>query len=227
MERSTTPLPSKATPWFSARWSGCSKKDWLWATGTCANTWRSRDTQSLRNGCTDTYGACEEGPRSKSFPNESFGLLRVTAERPLGLRWVITDDTLFAVATDKEIARLPALSLYLVVEKLRDDQGDTYHAQEDNQDARTNTPVSVICEEPAPLVNAITNALAVRGPDAPVITDSKGNPQPDPQLRDYENVPLPTKRVDHETDTTRRLDTIKYGPPSTTTSNQGKDYRSR
>ena len=70
--------------------------------------------------------------------------------------------------------------------------------------------VSVIGRSPLPLVNAVTAALAVRDPDAPVVTDRKGNPKPDPTLRDYENVPLPTKRVTHETDTTRRLNTIEY-----------------
>ena len=50
----------------------------------------------------------------------------------------------------------------------------------------------------------------MRDPGAPVVTDTKGNPKPDPTLRDYENVLLPAKRVSHETDTTRRLDTFEY-----------------
>ena len=33
-------------------------------------------------------------------------------------------------------------------------------------------------------------ALAERDETADVCTDSKGNPEPDPELRDYENVPL-------------------------------------
>ena len=52
-------------------------------------------------------------------------------------------------------------------------------------------------------------ALAVRDPDAPTVT-TKGKPKPDPTLRDYENVPLPAKRVTFEADTSRRLDTIEY-----------------
>ena len=159
---------------------------------------------------TRLYGAFEEGPRSKIFPNEAFGFLRITVERPLRLRWEITGDTLTAVSTDKKIAKLPALSQDLVVEKLRADQGATYHTAKTAKAVVRDALVAVIGEKPAPLVNAVTNALAVRDPDAPVVTDSRGNPKPDPTLRDYENVPLPTKRVDHETDTTRRLDTIEY-----------------
>ena len=159
---------------------------------------------------TRLYGAFEEGPRSKIFPNESFGFLRITVERPLRLRWEITDDTLTAVAADKKIAKLPALSQDLVVEKLRADQGATYHTEKTAKAVVRDVLVAVIGEKPAPLVNAVTSALAVRDPGAPVVTDSKGRPKPDPTLRDYENVPLPTKRVDHETDITRRLDTVEY-----------------
>ena len=159
---------------------------------------------------TRLYGAFEEGPCSKIFSNEAFGFLRITVERPLRLRWEVTDDTLAAVAVDKKVGKLPALSQDLVVEKLRADQGATYHTEKTVKAVVRDALVAVIGEKPAPLVNAVTNALSVRDPEAPAVTDRKGNPKPDPQLRDYENVPLPTKRVDHETDISRRLDTPEY-----------------
>jgi len=40
------------------------------------------------------------------------------------------------------------------------------------------------------LFKAILMALSERDETADVCTDSKGNPEPDPELRDYENVPL-------------------------------------
>ena len=63
---------------------------------------------------------------------------------------------------------------------------------------------------PQPKRTPFAAVLVVRDPNAPVVTDRKGNPKPDPTLRDYENVPLPTKRVTHETDTSRWLTTIEY-----------------
>ena len=42
----------------------------------------------------------------KIFPNETFGFMRITVERPLRVRWEITDDTLAAVAADKKVAAL-------------------------------------------------------------------------------------------------------------------------
>ena len=40
------------------------------------------------------------------------------------------------------------------------------------------------------LFKAIQTALGERDETADVCIDSKGNPEPDPELRDYENVPL-------------------------------------
>ncbi len=159
---------------------------------------------------TRLYCTFEEGPRSKIFPNESFGFLRITVERPLRLRWQITDDTLPTVAADKKVKKLPSLTQQLLVDKLRADQGTTYHTEKAVKAFVRDALESVIGEKPTPLVNAITAALAVRDPEAPVATDTKGNPKPDTTLRDYENVPLPPRRVTHETDTTRRLNTIEY-----------------
>lgn len=40
---------------------------------------------------TRLYGEFTEGERVKIFPNEAFGFLRITVERPLMLRWEVTD----------------------------------------------------------------------------------------------------------------------------------------
>ena len=56
----------------------------------------------------------------------------------------------------------------------------------------------------------MTEALAVRDSEAPVITDRSGNPKPDPDLRDNENVPLPEVSIAYEPDPTARLETIEY-----------------
>ena len=63
---------------------------------------------------------------------------------------------------------------------------------------------------PTPQHKAIWDALAVRDPDAPAITNRKGDPEPDPELRDQENVPLPAVRVGFEDDPGGRLATVEY-----------------
>ena len=49
-----------------------------------------------------------------------------------------------------------------------------------------------------------------RDPEAEPITDKKGHPVPDPDLRDYENVPLPAVPVGYERDMTDRLARVEY-----------------
>ena len=40
------------------------------------------------------YGAFEEGEHVKILPNEAFGVMRIAVERPLRLRWEVSDETL-------------------------------------------------------------------------------------------------------------------------------------
>ncbi len=42
----------------------------------------------------------------------------------------------------------------------------------------------------APVMKAIIGSLSERDPEAEVCTDRRGNPEPDAELRDSENVPL-------------------------------------
>ena len=98
---------------------------------------RKQISQEQITELTRLYGAFEENPRCKIFPNESFGFLRITVERPLRLRWEITNDTLTTLANDKKIANLPAPKQELLLDKLRANQGATYHDREDHQNGRT------------------------------------------------------------------------------------------
>ena len=50
---------------------------------------------------------------------------------------------------------------------------------------------------PPPAKKVILSALSERDEDAAVCTDTKGNPEPDPDLRDNENVPLKEKVEDY------------------------------
>jgi type I restriction enzyme M protein len=63
---------------------------------------------------------------------------------------------------------------------------------------------------PKAIEKAVWDATSVRDPDAPIITGAKGRPEPDPDLRDNENVRLsgPTARFDE--DPTERLASAPY-----------------
>jgi type I restriction enzyme M protein len=61
-----------------------------------------------------------------------------------------------------------------------------------------------------PVETTLLDLLAVRDPDADPVTDAKGNIEADPDLRDYESVPLPSTPVSFEADPTSRLATSEY-----------------
>jgi type I restriction enzyme M protein len=54
------------------------------------------------------------------------------------------------------------------------------------EQAFANTDITV----PASLFKAILSALSKRDSTANICTDGKGNPEADPELRDFENVPI-------------------------------------
>jgi type I restriction enzyme M protein len=156
------------------------------------------------------YGTFEEGPQVKIFPNESFGFLRITVERPLRLRWEITDDTLAAVAADKKLAKLDHDQSEALIAQLRVHHGEVYPTESVVKKVVQDALQTATADKSAALAKAITEALAIRDPNAPIITDRSGTPKPDPDLRDHENVHLPPMTVPFEPDPTARLQTIEY-----------------
>jgi len=157
---------------------------------------------------TRLYGGFAEGEQVKIFLNEAFGFLRTAVERPLRLRWEISDETIAAVFAAKSIEKLPADTQTGLRELLEDEHGASFATQREL--VSTFKDAVRVLELAAPAQKALWSALAVRDEEAPVITDRKGNPEPDPELRDNENVPLPAVPVSFVEDPTERFATLEY-----------------
>src|SRR5207244_3942916 len=130
------------------------------------------------------YGDFTEGDRVKIFPNESFGFMRITVERPLRLRWEVTEETR-ALDANAKLAKLlgEAQRAARRAELLGwGDEVFTAKKQAAKRLRDTLVPLGIVGK---PI------ELAVRDPDADPVSDARGNVEPDPELRDYENVPLP------------------------------------
>ncbi|MCU1372524.1 MAG: SAM-dependent methyltransferase [Ilumatobacteraceae bacterium] len=162
---------------------------------------------------TRLYGEFTEGDRVKIFPNTAFGFQRITVERPLRLRWEVTDETLASVEASRPFAKLNAEDQAYMRDWFPSQVGIL---RSDDLDAATSIANHAVCGSGGsgmggkPMHKAVMNALAIRDPAAPAIIDRKGNPEPDPDLRDAENVPLPEVPVTYENDVTARLATIEY-----------------
>jgi type I restriction enzyme M protein len=157
---------------------------------------------------TRLYGDFEEGEKVKIIPNEAFGFLRITVERPLRLRWEITDETIGAVLASKAIQKLPEDVSHALRDLLKAHLGARFAAQPELVKV-LGSPLTRL-GLPGPAQKAVWTALGDHDEDAPIIRDRKGNPEPDPELRDNENVPLPPVPVTHVEDPTERFATLEY-----------------
>lgn len=151
---------------------------------------------------TRLYGDFRENEKVKIFPNEAFGYQRITVERPLRLRWEVTEEAVTALAETSQWARLPMDDQISLQKRLTGLLGTS--TIERATLAKKLGSVPKIIEKP------LRDMLAVRDPEAPVLTKKKGIPEPDPELRDYENVPLPEMAIHWERDYSERLLSLEY-----------------
>ena len=154
-------------------------------------------------------GSFADGEHVRIFDNADFGYRRITVERPLRLNFAGTEERLARVREAGAFADLAASrkrrntkAVQAEVEAGRRQQDDILAALRTlagqgvvkNRDAFADMMRAAlkkaVMKVPAVLSKAILMALAERDETADVCTDAKGNPEPDPDLRDYENVPL-------------------------------------
>ena len=120
----------------------------------------------------------ESDPRVKVMPNQAFGFARIAVERPLRRVWTVDADTLAAVP---DAAR----------EKVATLTGQTWTSE-----AAAKKALAVLGLD-TKTVNAVLKAIAVSDPNAQPTPAKKGAGfEPDPDLRDGENIPLPDGYLD-------------------------------
>jgi type I restriction enzyme M protein len=127
--------------------------------------------------------------RVKVFRTREFGYHRITVERPLKQRFEVADDTLAALENARSLAKWGNRDE--LVSALRPLSGTVWWTKKEAGDAlraaaRTG---DVLWPTTASLVKGIWGAVAVSDPEGEVQM-AKGEVLPDPDLRDYENVPL-------------------------------------
>ncbi len=118
----------------------------------------------LYGGARDEYAA---DVRVKVLTNETFGFQRITVERPMRRRWEVAAE---AVADEPYAAYAGLLGQRFDTEKAL---------------------LSEVPELTTAQKKAFAKACAVADPEASVVTGRGGKVEPDPDLRDQENVPLP------------------------------------
>lgn len=144
---------------------------------------------------------------SKIFDNEDFGYWRITVERPLRLNFQVSGDRLERLETEtafsdlakskkrgeaaeKEIEAGQQLQAAIKEALASLDVERVYKNREQFEADLTAALKASDLKVPTGVKKAILNALAQRDDTADICYDKDGNPEPDSDLRDYENVPL-------------------------------------
>lgn len=144
------------------------------------------------------YGDFQETQKSKIFPIEAFGYRRITVERPLKLNFQTSEDRIERILDEKAIQKLDKEDQEKVLAACKSMDAETVYL---NRKAFHRALKSALTDHQvypsAPQLKALLNALSERDPGAEVCTDSKGNPEPETGLRDYENVPLTESVYDY------------------------------
>jgi len=149
----------------------------------------------------------EKSKLVQDHPNEFFGYRKITIERPLKLNFQANPERIERVKAEKAYQNLAKSKKRDPLKKVEEEKagqalqnriasalgsiGDKLFKNQDAFLKVLNAAFkSADLKLEAPLKKAILNGLSERDEMADVITDRKGNPEPDTDLRDYENVPL-------------------------------------
>jgi type I restriction enzyme M protein len=161
---------------------------------------------------TRLYADFKESERVKVFPNEAFGYLRITVERPLKLRWAVTVDGIEALKSIKSVQSTfekLKLDADAALSPLRKSLGKVHGTVSEFH--KTLKPFYDQFDKSTSVIKkAVEQTFAEKDDDARVALDAKNKPVADSDLRDYENVPLPSVTVSWNADVTDRLASIEY-----------------
>jgi type I restriction enzyme M protein len=156
---------------------------------------------------TQLFGDFTSSDRAKLFDTEDFGFRKITVERPLRLSFQVSPERIERLkeesgfqklaaskkkgaAGQKEIEAGQALQagvLEVLVGMDRERVWTSRDAFERELEAASKASGLKL---PAPAYKAVLDALGERDENAEVCRDGKGQPEPDAELRDTENVPL-------------------------------------
>lgn len=148
------------------------------------------------------------GEYCKIFDTTDFGYYEVTVERPLRLRFQVTPDKIDAIQQLTAFRNLakskkrsePARSQDIaagqqtqvkILQALNSIDSDQVWMNRDEFTTHLRAAFKAAgAKVPAPVMKAIVKEAGTPDPEADICTDVVGNPEPDPALRDTEQIPL-------------------------------------
>jgi type I restriction enzyme M protein len=155
---------------------------------------------------------------SKVFENEDFGFHKITVERPLKLNFQLSPERIARLDVEPGFVKLATSNKKSEEQRLKESDAGKQRQDSIRQFLTSFGKVTkakiflnredfraIVKEAAQPWklrldaseLKAILDALSERDETAAICTDSRGKPEPDPELRDTENVPLKEKVEDY------------------------------
>jgi type I restriction enzyme M protein len=156
---------------------------------------------------TQIYQGFQDGEYSKIFRTEDFGYRKITVERPLRLNFQVSSERLARLQEHKAFQNLSASKKKDLRQKVLEET-EGREQQEAILSMIATLPDTLFKDRPtfeatldkaartskvklaSPIRKAILEALSQRDETAEICLDQYSHPEPDPELRDTENVPL-------------------------------------
>lgn len=139
----------------------------------------------------DIYAAAEPGEQSRMVDYRTFGYRRIKILRPLRMSLTVDEVALEKLRAEKAWSKLTGPQQKAWELELQKHLGKTYpfHWAETfaKDAAEANPEIGKVSKS---FVKALVSAFGIRDPEGEAVTDSEGNLISDPELSDYENVPL-------------------------------------
>jgi type I restriction enzyme M protein len=128
---------------------------------------------------------------SKFFNNHEFGYREIRIERPLQLNFQFSNERLARLKEERAIQKLGDDALKLLTKTLSSQlPGQKFFNRNEFEAYLGKAFSEAHVKLTLPEKRAAFSALSERDSSADVCTDKQGNPEPDPELRDHEMVPL-------------------------------------
>jgi type I restriction enzyme M protein len=179
---------------------------WVSMRKSLGNKRREISQEHIRE-LTKIYEDFNEGEYSKIFDFTNFGYRKITVERPLRLNFQASSDRIDRIPEQKAFKNLaisrkkdPKVKAKEEVEGKKQQEAilsmlatlpDTmFKDRKEFENIFKETVKASGLKLSAPVKKAILSTLSERDEVAEICRDKDGNPEPDPDLRDTENVPL-------------------------------------
>lgn len=165
------------------------------------NEFKDGDTRTVIS-----EGKAEDTVVSKIFPTTHFGFRKITVERPLRLNFQASSERLPRLEEEQAfknlaVSRKKGAVKYkeeeagraeqeLIRKFLRTLSGTLFKDRKEFEELLDASATKAKLKLAAPIKKAILSALSEKDESAVICRDKEGNPEPDPELRDTESVPL-------------------------------------